>query len=77
MTHVLLLILFGTGYWQLAPRQGDRMHMVYRSAHDKVVGEISQRRKDQPFTARCTGGIVTFVQTEGDAKRLVEACPER
>jgi hypothetical protein len=74
--HLLLAVLLGTGYWQLAPRQGAHMHMVYRSRHDKVLGGISQETKYSPYQVQCTGGTPGYEPTERDAKRVVEACPE-
>lgn len=82
MTHVLLLILLGTGYWQRAPLHGDRVHEVYRSRHDKVVGEYLQTTKHGLFLASCAQqpaippANATAVTTEKEARRVVEACPE-
>lgn len=76
MTHFLVLVLFGTGYWQVAPRQGNRVHMVYRSQHDKVLGGYFQKSRGDFFEAQCLGGTPAFVANEKQARRLIEACPE-
>lgn len=74
MLKALLLTAFlGTGYYQIV-HDGNHVHEVYRDQHDKVVGHYVQQVKGGPFEVACDSGVVVSVNTEKQARRVVEAC---
>lgn len=75
MHSILATIVYGTGYYQVV-HDGNRVHELYRSRHDVVLGSYLQRTKGQWFEAQCVLGPVTVMPTEKQAARTVEACPD-